>query len=57
MDFQVGTMLVQVIGLLFYAVIIVAVVSLIGAIFKIRNNTTEMNKRLEAIERKLDQKN
>lgn len=57
MDFQLGTMLVQLVGLIFYAVIIVAVVSLIGAIFKIRNNTTAINNRLEAIERKLDQKN
>lgn len=56
MDFQFGTMLVQLIGLFFYIGIIVAVVALIAAIFKIRNNTTEMNKRLEAIERKLDQK-
>lgn len=56
MNFQLATMLVQVVGFFFFIGIIIAVVFLIAWLFKIRNNTTEINRRLQEIERKLDGK-
>ncbi|TCP53693.1 hypothetical protein EV586_10529 [Tumebacillus sp. BK434] len=55
MEIQVGTLVIQLIGFLLLTGIIIGVVFLLVKIFKTGNNTGEIEKRLEAIERKLDQ--
>ncbi|ASS74579.1 hypothetical protein CIG75_05945 [Tumebacillus algifaecis] len=53
MNFMLGTLIIQLIGFLFFIGSIVLVIVAVIALVKIRANTEQTNRRLEAIERLL----